>query len=421
MSIRPERVETLVEHLFRREAGRMVAVLTRVFGSGELDLAEEVVQDALMAALKRWPFAGVPDNPVAWLYTVARNSALDRLRRRQSWRAVSHEATVIAEAHLQQLPEVRFRGEIDDDQLRLIFVCCHPALKDEDRVALTLKTVCGFGVGEIARAFLLRETTLAQRLVRAKRQIRADGLRFEMPPPDELPVRLQAVLHVLYLTFNEGYSPSSGDQAIRADICAEAMRQAELVAGHPVAGLPEAQALAALLLLHGARLPGRVDAGGDLLLLQDQDRASWDDAMIARGMGHLRAAMSADRVTALHLEAGIAACHAAATTFAGTDWGAILGYYDQLLVLAPSPVRALNRIVALAMVEGPDRALSALDALTAEAALSGYYLLPATRAELYRMAGAHGKARGHWQAAMELAPAEPVRRQIAARLAGLPA
>lgn len=417
---RPPQVEALVEHLFRREAGRMVAALTRVFGPGELTLAEDVVQDALMKALDRWPYAGVPDNPSGWLYTVARNGALDRLRRRQGWTAVRHEVAILAESRLEQLPEPRFRGEVGDDQLRLIFVCCHPALRGEDRVALTLKTVCGFGVGEISSALLISEQALSQRLVRAKRRIREQDLKFEMPPPEALEDRLNTVLNVLYLMFNEGYSPSSGDAAIRTDICVEAARMAELVADHPIAGRPQSHALAALLLCHGARLPGRTDAAGELLLLEEQDRDRWDREAISRGMAHLRAAMAGEHVSELHLEAGIAACHVAADSVQDTDWRAILGYYDRLLALAPTPVRALNRAVALAMVDGPHAALSALEQLAETGELTGYYLLPATRGELLRRTGQTAEARAALQQALSLAGSQPSKTLIARRIAALP-
>ncbi|MDX1382987.1 MAG: DUF6596 domain-containing protein, partial [Thermoanaerobaculia bacterium] len=392
-SERPLELDRLVDHLFRRESGRLVGRLVRVIGPRHLELAEEAVQDAMVQALRTWPFRGIPDDPSAWLSRVARNRALDVLRRGTSFDAKRGEIVALLEARLEREREPGFAAELEDDTLRLIFTCCHPVLKGDVRVALTLKTVCGFSVSEIARAFLAKEPTIAQRLVRAKRTIAERGLPYAVPEPGELPARLASVHKVLYLMFNEGYSPGTGDEVIRADICQEATRLAEALAAHPVTGGPESHALAALLLLQGCRLTTRQDGSGAVLLLEDQDRGAWNRDWIHRGLGHLRRSMTAERLTPFHLEAGIAACHAGAATWEATDWDRILEYYDRRLELAPPPVRRLNRAVAVAMVAGPDTALDSLRPLADEPSLGGYYLLPATVGEMYRRLGRVDEAR----------------------------
>jgi RNA polymerase sigma-70 factor (ECF subfamily) len=407
----------LADHLFRHEAGRMVARLTRAFGAEHLGLAEEAVQESLLEALGRWPWEGIPREPAAWLWRVARNRALDVLRRRTRFRALEGDVVSLLVARVERLPEIVFARELDDDPLRLIFTCCHPALAPASQVALTLKTVCGFSVDEIARAFLARRATVAQRLARAKSRLAELRPGFQVPPPEALGARLRSVHRVLYLLFNEGYAPGAGDSAIRADACAEAVRLAELVASHPVTGTSESHALAALLLLQGARLATRQDAQGEILLLAEQDRSLWDQAWLARGFAHLRRAMDARELGALHLEAGIAAAHAAAPSYEATDWPAILGYYDRLMELGPSPVVALNRAVAVAHVRGPEAASAECDALANEPALASYYLLPAVRAELYRRSGRRADARRSFERALALAGCEPVRRLLQRRLA----
>lgn len=394
----------------------MVAVLTRTLGPENLDLVEDVVQESLTRALRHWPFNGVPDDPAAWLYRVARNRALDVLRRRARFPDAPVEVLNFLEARLEKAPDTVFTSEIADDELRLIFTCCHPAVQDDARVALTLKTVCGFGVREIAQAFLVEEATIAQRLVRAKRRLRDQRIGYAVPAPAELPQRLRSVLDVIYLLFNKGYAASGGDALVQADICKAAIRLAGLVAAHPVTGGPEAHALAALLQFQVARLPTRLDDDGELLLLEDQDRGRWDRRAIAAGFAHLRQAGQGDTVSDFHLQAGIAACHAAAEDFAATDWSAILGYYDRLVARNPSPVLALNRAVAVAMLDGPAAGLDAIAGLEAQPALARYYLLPATRAELLRRLGREQPAKAAWHDALGLDPPAPVRRFIERRL-----
>lgn len=413
-----ERVHGLVDHLFRREAGRMVAVLTRAFGPAHLDLAEEVVQEALIQALRRWPFHGVPDNPRAWLYRVARNLALDRLRRDTTFRGKEEaiRRTLAADAE----PEEAFlEGEIADDQMRLIFLACHPELPPDARVALTLKTVCGFSVAEIARAFLSQETTVAQRLVRAQRRIRERGIPFEVPAPAELPARLGAVLEVLYLLFNEGYGAHVGDELVRADLCAEAIRLTSHLAELPATDRPVVHALSALLLFQASRLPARVDAEGNLVLLAEQDRSLWDRKLIARAFHHLERAAAGDELTVYHVQAAIAAQHAAAPAAEETDWQAILELYDQLLALDPSPVVALNRAVAVARVEGPRKGLDVLSEIADHPSIARYYLSFATRGELLAEAGEPEAAAAAYRRALECPSSDPERRFLERKLASL--
>jgi RNA polymerase sigma-70 factor (ECF subfamily) len=402
-------VPELVDHLFRREAGRMVAALTRVFGAENLALAEDVVQESLVQALRAWPFGGVPENPGGWLMRVAKNRALDLLRREANLARKEEAIRGWSASLVPDDPD----GEAMDDQLRMIFICCQPAVPREARVALTLKTVGGFGVPEIARAYLAREATIAQRLVRAKRKIQEIRPPFEVPPPAELPAALDSVLEALYLMFNEGYAASAGEELVRQDVCAEAIRLARLVAEHPSLDLPKAHALAALLLLQAARNPARVDPEGNLLLLSEQDRDLWDQPRIAAGFHHLERAARGPELSIYHLEAGIAACHLAPGE---TDWPYILHLYDDLLVLKPSPVVSLNRAVALAMVEGPAAGIAAVEEIRNEPSLAGYYPLPVTLGELYARAGDPQKAAGCFWEALGMESPEPVRRRIQERL-----
>ena len=409
-------VRALVDHLFRHRAGQMLASLTRILGARHLDLAEEVVQDALVQALRQWPFRGIPDNPTAWLIQAAKNRALDRLRRDARLRAKEPE---LQRWHVQ--PTCNAEDGLPDDELRLMFMCCHDALPREMRVALTLKTLGGFGVAEIARAFLANEATIAQRLVRARRKIQDDNIPFDVPGPADLPNRVDAVLEVLYLMFNEGYSAHQGENLVREDLVYEAIRLTDLLLHLPMAGSPKVHALMALMLFQGARLATRVDAGGDLLLLADQDRRQWDQGMIQRGFAHLKEAGRGDVLTLYHLEAGIASCHAMAPSWDATNWQAIVAYYDLLLALNPSPVAALNRSVALAQLHGADAGLRALDALHEHPQLRAYYLLPATRGELLRQRGDHAAAAHALHEALGLASSEPVRRFLRQKLSLLPA
>jgi RNA polymerase sigma-70 factor (ECF subfamily) len=375
-------VSQVVEHLFRHEAGKMVATLTRIFGVEHLTLAEDVVQEALARALQTWPFYGVPQNPSAWIMRASRNLALDVVRREKVFRdkedAIIHEMIGAGPGHDAPIFAAE---EIADDRLRMMFICCHPLVPADARVALTLKTLCGFSVAEISRAFLTTEAATAKQLTRAKQKIREEKIAYEIPIGADLTRRLDSVLQSLYLLFNEGYKASSGDRLVREDICHEAIYLTHLLAEHPATRQPRTHALLALMLLNSARLPARVDGEGNLLLLQDQDRAQWDRGMITRGILHLAQSATGNEITEYHVQAGIAACHCAAPDYSSTDWAQILAYYDRLVEFDDSPVIALNRAVAIANLHGPAAGLDAVKAIPAAAKLKDYYLYYAVLGE----------------------------------------
>jgi RNA polymerase sigma-70 factor, ECF subfamily len=402
-------VGTVVDHLFRHRAGQMVATLTRIFGVEHLPLAEEVVQEALIAALTQWSFHGLPDNPAGWLFRVARNKALDQLRRQATLRQKEPE---IAAA----LSNVSVEDDSRDDTLSMMFMCCHPSIPEESRIALTLKTVGGFSVEEIARAFLAQKATIAQRLVRAKKLIRDEAIAMEMPSDQELPERLSSLLKVIYLMFNEGHSAHEGDALVRADLCDEAIRLGTLLVEHRPTASPPAHALLALMLLQAARLPSRIDSCGDIALLAEQNRSRWDQQMIARGMRHLDASASGDELTTYHIEAAIAACHAAAPSFDETDWSQIVALYDELLELSPSPVAALNRAVAVAMANGPQAGIEAVESIAARDSLRDYPLLYSTLGELWLRSGNRHRAAEEFARALELPSSMPEKRFLLRKL-----
>ncbi len=412
-------VHALVDHLFRHHAAAMLSALSRRLGLENLELAEEVVQDAMLQALRLWPHHGIPENPRGWLTQVARNKALDLVRRRSVFRRKQRalEERAVVEAELAQLGLPEDAGDpFGDDQLAMIFACNHPALASEARVALTLKAACGFSVPEIARAFLTPEATIAQRIVRAKRLIREQDVTLALPEPDQLPSRLDSVLQVIYLLFNEGYAAHRGDALIRQDLCGEAIWLADRLAHRPETALPKSHALLALMLLQASRLPARQDEAGELVLLADQDRSLWDAALIHRGLRHLGHASEGDEMTVYHLQAGIAAVHAVAPDHASTDWPGVLSLYDSLCAVADSPVVALNRAVALAMVAGPAVALAAIDAIHDLRTLERYALLHATRADLLLTLGRRDEAESAYCAALESICSEPARRFLERRL-----
>ncbi len=387
----------LVDHLFRREAGRIVSTLTRILGPRNIALAEDAVQDALIRAMEVWPFRGIPENPSAWLIQVARNRALDRIRRETVLAAKLSGALENFEPPASGTP-------FPDDEVVMLFLCAHPALPAESRLALTLKTVGGFGVAEIARALLAEEGAIAQRIVRAKRQIGDENLSFEMPGDGELSTRLDSVLAVLYLMFNEGYG------ALRADLCEEAIRMARLIAANPATALPATHALLALFLLQSSRSAARQDPNGALLLLGDQDRTLWDRARIHDGLRYLDLSATGDKITLYHLEAGIAAAHAVSPDAASTDWREIVSLYDDLYKLNPSPVVALNRAVALSRAEGPGAGIQALAPFEDHPKLQRYYLLHAALGSLWRDLGNHERSQECFRRARECPCSEPERK-----------
>ena len=407
-------VHDSIAEVFRAEYARVVASVLRIVR--DIDAAEDVVQEAFAQALDRWPANGVPERPGAWLLTTARRRALDRLRhtRRAGARAdaLAYETALGAR---DEVPDVADPETIPDDRLRLIFTCCHPALPADSRVALTLRLMGGLSTVEIARAFLVPEPTIAQRLVRAKRAIRERGLVYEVPEGDELAARLPAVLSVVYLIFNEGYAAHTGAALVRDDLCAEAIRLGGMLA-ELMPDEAEALGLLALMELQASRAAARADADGNLVLLADQDRARWDRARIARGLAWLARAGSIERGGPYQLQAAIAACHARAASWEATEWPRIVALYATLAEVAPSPVVDLNRAAAIGMAEGPAAGLAALDRIDV-APLRAYHLLPAARAEFLRRLGRRVEAAAEYRAALRLVDNTRERAFLAARLA----
>ncbi len=410
-------VSQVVEHLFRHEAAKMVSILTRIFGIEHLTLAEDVVQEALVKALQTWPYYGIPKNPSAWIMQVSRNLALDVVRRDKVFRDKEIEIVRLMEQK-NPAPEdtVLLDQELKDDHLRMMFACCHPLVAAEAQVALALKTLCGFSVGEISRAFLTNEAVIAKRLTRAKQKIRDARIPFEIPAGEELALRLDGVLQTLYLLFNEGYKASSGEKLVREELCHEAIRLAASLAEHPAGNRPRTHALLALLLLNAARLPTRVDAEGNLLRLKEQDRTSWDQAMIARGMFHFARSAAGDEISEYHLQAGIAACHCAAKEYDSTAWGQILLLYDRLIEFDDSPVVALNRAIAVAHVHGPGAGLEAVGRIRSPERLNSYYLLYAVLGEFEAQLNHPEVAVDHFRKSLKLAEIKSEQMFLAKRL-----
>jgi RNA polymerase sigma-70 factor, ECF subfamily len=408
----PEQISKTIEALYRLESGRVLATLVRLLGG--LDLAEEAMHEAFAVALDSWPQTGIPDNPRPWLISTARFKAIDTLRRRARFDASQGELARYLEAQSISAGSSHEEDSLEDDRLRLIFTCCHPSLAPEARVALTLREVCGLTTEEIAKAFLITPRTLAQRIVRAKAKIRETPIRYEVPTPQELPERLGAVLQVVYLVFNEGYSAAAGSEVTRAELTGEAIRLGRLLTG--LQPEPEVFGLLSLMLLQESRRAARTSPTGELILLESQDRSLWNREQIAEGVALLQKALNSHRFGSYTLQAAIAAVHAEAESVAATDWRQIVAIYDQLVRIQPSPVVQLNRAVAIAMRDGPEAGLAHIDAVLEHGELTDYYLAHSARADMYRRLGRTAEARSSYEKALGLAQQEPEREFLQERI-----
>ncbi len=418
MSLRaPEHFRRTIETLYRSESGRVLAMLVRVLG--DLDLAEESMHEAFAVALESWPRTGIPDKPRPWLISTARFKAIDAIRRRARIDGAQRDLALHMETQIDEEFSGEGDDEIEDDRLRLIFTCCHPELPAEAQVALTLREVCGLTTEEIARAFLVAPAALAQRIVRAKAKIRESPIPFEVPAPEELPERLGAVLRVIYLVFNEGYSAGAGAEVTRAELTGEAIRLGRLLIElqpEPDITGSEPLGLLALMLLQESRRAARTSPSGELILLEQQDRSRWNRDQIAEGGAWLAKALGSRHVGPYTLQAAIAAVHAKARSAADTDWRRIVSLYDQLLRIQPSPVVQLNRAVAVAMCDGPEAGLAEIDALLDRGELTNYYLAHAARADMYRRLGMATEAKSCYERALALTQQEPERRFLQERI-----
>src|SRR6516164_5986651 len=410
----PEQLSRTIETLYRSESGRVLATLVRLLG--DLDLAEEAMHEAFAAALEFWSQTGIPDRPRPWLISTARFKAIDAIRRRARFDGTRRDFALYTEAHLNESSpgEDEDDEEIEDDRLRLIFTCCHHALPPEGQIALTLREVCGLTTEEIARAFLVTPATLAQRIVRAKTKIRETPIPYEVPTPQELPERLNAVLQVIYLVFNEGYSAAAGAEVTRAELTGEAIRLGRLLA--ELQPEPEAIGLLALMLLQDSRRAARTSATGELILLENQDRALWNRTQVAEGVALVERALGSRRFGPYTLQAAIAAVHAEAESTATTDWRQIVALYNQLVRIQPSPVVHLNRAVAIAMRDGPEAGLTHIDAVLEQGELANYYLAHSARADMCRRLGNTAEARASYEKALALTQQEPERQFLQERI-----
>jgi predicted RNA polymerase sigma factor len=413
----PARTHALHEHLFRHEAGRMTAALTRIFGTHNLALAEDVVQDAFARALEVWKFAGPPPNPAAWLMTTARNRALDVIRRERTARTFAPELTRLLESEwtLSAVVDETFSSDVVlGQQLRMMFSCCDPGLAEPAQIALMLNILCGFGAAEIAAAFLDGRAAVEKRIARGKKVLAQSPALFDLSDAD-FASRLSAVHRALYLLFSEGYHGASARATVRAELCDEAMRLAALLREHRATRTPATYALSALMALHAARLPARLDEAGELVALWEQDRTAWNRHLMEEGRRLLDESATGDEVTTYHLEAAIAAVHAASPSLAATDWGAIIALYDRLMRIAPSAVVALNRAIAVAQRDGPDAGLEAIEAIADVERLATYPFLPAAIAELERRRGNHAATGEQFERAVALARSDTERRFLERR------
>jgi len=411
----------LADHLFRHEAGRITAALTKVFGIHNLDLVEDVVQEAFCQALATWAFRGVPENPSAWLMTAAKHKALDALRRKRTIRIFAAEMGRLLESEWTLAPtvaEVFEPAALRDEQLRMMFSCCHPNLPEESQVGLILHILCGFSVDEIAAAFVATHTAIEKRLPRAKKVLAESGALFDVTAAADFSIRLPAVQRALYLLFNEGYHGASPESAVRADLCVEAIRLCTLLLEHPPAATPATCALAALMNLHAARLPARLDAQGNLLTLLEQDRCAWDQERLSEGLRLLELSAREQQITTYHLQAAIAAVHAQASSQQFTDWAAIIALYDALLTLEPSPIIALNRAIAIGQIHGPDAGLQAIGNIAGPERLATYPFFHAAIGEFESRRGNHAAAQEHFATALQCARNVAERQFFERRIAG---
>ena len=408
--------ESLIDHLFRHEAGKMVSVLTRIFGLKHIEIAEDIVQDTFLKAVNEWRFHGVPENPQAWLYRVAKNGTIDLIRHNKYVQQYEEELNNLLKSEWtlsRSVSDLFLDTEIKDSQLRMIFTSCHPALPEESQIALTLKTLCGFNIREISKSLLTTEANINKRLYRAKEKFRQSSLRFEIPQGKNLDQRLESVYKVIYLLFNEGYNSSSEDTLIRKDLCDEAIRLCILLAEHPVGNKPKTYALLALMCLHAARLNSRINDLGNVILLGEQDRGKWDNGLISKGLEYLNNAAEGNELSEYHIEAGIAAYHATAKSFEKTDWTGVLTLYDILCKLKSSPVTLLNRAIVIGQIKGAGIAITELKKVKK---LEKYYLYHTTLAEFYTQLSENSAAKTHLKTALKLTNSNAEKKLIKKRI-----
>jgi RNA polymerase sigma factor (sigma-70 family) len=414
-------IRLLIDHLFRHESGKLVSILTRIFGTENLDLAEDVVQDSLIEGIKQWTYKGIPDNPSAWLFKVAKNKALNILNREKYKRQYSSDFAHFLQSEWTTeaaLDHLFSEQEIKDDQLRMIFTCCHPAISPDSQIALALKTLCGFSISEIAKAFLTTEENIKKRLVRARHKIRDDQIPFEVPRGQDLEKRLQTVLETIYLLFNEGYSASTGKDLIRFEVCEEAIRLTEMIAMHSAIHYKSnVYALLALMQLNASRFKARQDANGNIITLENQDRSLWNYQLMGKGFSNLDKSTSEKKVSIYHILASISACHCSATNYKATDWKSILALYDRLIQIDNSPIVFLNRAVALSKVSGAEKAIAELEQIRNSAALKNYHLFYSTKAEFHIELNQFSNAIKAIETAIELAPLQNEKALLQKKLA----
>jgi RNA polymerase sigma factor (sigma-70 family) len=406
----------LIDHLFRHEAGKMVSVLTRIFGLKHIEIAEDIVQDTFLKALGEWGYHGAPDNPSAWLYKVAKNRTIDIIRHQKYVAEYESELNLLLKSEWTLSHSVNnlfLDSEIEDSQLRMIFTSCHPELPKESQIALTLKTLCGFNIREIANALITTESNINKRLFRAKQKFRDENLKFEIPAGKYLDQRLETVYKVIYLLFNEGYKASDSDTLIRKDLCAEAIRLCSLLAEHPVGKKPKTHALLALMCFHAARLDARIDDNGYIILLKEQDRTKWDKMLINKGYEYLRLSSEGNELSEYHLEAGISAYHSTAESFEETDWKGVLGLYDILVKINPSPITSLNRAIVIGQIHGAVEAIKELEKIKN---LDTYHLYHTTLAEFYSQLKQNEPALKHLEKALKLINSKAERTLIQDRI-----